>query len=83
MPQPTTTTLPINVGIISIDGAVVVFMGVVCQCIADSLWRYYLLNIEQLKGVETDLVERFDVPMTNKATPDVMNSITNNNFIVI
>ena len=41
------------------------------------------MNIEQLNEVETDLVERFDVPLTNKVTPDVMNSITNNSFIVI
>ena len=46
-------------------------------------------NIEELNEVEveTDLVERFDGPLTNKFTPDVMNSITNsitnNIFIVI
>ena len=39
--------------------------------------RYYLLNIEQLNEVETDLVV---VPLTNKVTPDVMNSITNNSL---
>ena len=38
------------------------------------------MNIEQLNEVETDLVERFDVPLTNKFTPDVMNSITNNSL---
>ena len=49
-------------------------------------------NIEQLNAVETDLVERYDVPptnkvtpdddvpLTNKVTPDVINSITNNNL---
>ena len=36
-----------------------------------------LLNIEQLNGVETGLVERFYVSLTNKVTPDVMNGITN------
>ena len=42
------------------------------------IWRHYLLNIEQLNAVETDLVARFDVPLTNKVTPNVINSITNN-----
>ena len=60
------------------------FIGDVYQCITDSLYGgIILLNIEQLNEVETDLVERYDVPLTNKVTPDVLNSITNKYFIVL
>ena len=44
------------------------------------IWRHYLLNIEQQNEVETDLVERYDVPLTNKVTPDVTNSINSNSL---
>ena len=55
---------------ISVDGVVVVFIGVVYQCITDSLYGgIILLNIEQLNEVETDLVERYDVPLTKQSHP--------------
>ena len=86
MPQPTATNLTNRFrDSINVDGVViVVYRGHVLIYNGPIIWRHYLLNIEQLNEVETDLVERYDVPLTKqRVTPDVMNDIIKNSFEMV